>query len=110
MTCPRDNARPLGGQTRRSGGCPELHDERIGLRREARPAAAGVLRVGVLEGEPALPELPLDVVDLDAHEVHRAHRVDEATDALHLEDEVAGALLLLEVQAVLEAGAPAADD
>src|SRR5438132_8171069 len=46
--------------------------------REARSAAAGVLGVRVLEGEPALPELSLDVVDLDPQQVHRAHRVDEA--------------------------------
>src|SRR6266852_5665950 len=78
------------------------------LRREARPAAASVLGVRVLEREPGLPELALYVVDLDAHQVHRAHRVDEAAHALHLEDEVAGALLLFKIQAVLEARAPAA--
>src|SRR5438874_681992 len=80
------------------------------LRGEARSAAARMLGVGVLEREPALPELPLDVVDLDPHQVHRAHRVDEAAHALDLEDKIAGALLLLQVEAVLEARAAASHD
>src|SRR2546428_12645102 len=83
---------------------------RAGLRAEARPTAAGMLRVRVLEAEPALAELSLDVVDLHAEQVHRAHRVDEALDALDLEHHVAGPLVLFDVQAVLEPGAPAADD
>src|SRR2546425_10114468 len=69
-----------------------------------------MLRVRVLEAEPALAELSLDVVDLHAEQVHRAHRVDEALDALDLEHHVAGTLVLFDVQAVLEPGAPAADD
>ena len=76
---------------------------------EARPAPARVLGVRVLEAEPALPELPLDVVDLHAEQIHRAHRVDEALHALDLEHHVAGALVLFDVQAVLEARAASAD-
>src|SRR5260221_2176197 len=71
--------------------------------REARAAAAGALRVRVLEGEPALAELAVDVVDLDAHQVHRAHRIDEALHAVGLADEVAWELFLVAVDAVLEA-------
>src|SRR5204863_7581344 len=77
---------------------------------EARPAPASMLGVRVLEAEPALPELAFDVVDLDSEQVHRAHRVDEALHSLDLEDHVAGPLVLLDVQAVLEARASAADD
>src|SRR5207244_11180481 len=78
-------------------------------RREARAATTRVLGVRVLEGEPALAELALDVVDLDAEQIHRAHRIDEALHAAGLEDHVAGALVLLDVEAVLEARAAAAD-
>src|SRR3954471_16401892 len=93
-------SRPLGtGSSKKPSRCE--------LRREGRPAAAGVLRVRVLEREPALPELAFDVVDFDAEEVHRAHRIDEAPHALHLEDHVAGAFVLLEIEAVLETGAAA---
>src|SRR3954464_10562286 len=81
-----------------------------GLGGERRAAAARVLGVRVLEAEPALPELALDVVDFHAEQVHRAHRVDEAAEAADLEHRVPRALVLLDVQAVLEAGAPAADD
>src|SRR5467141_27176 len=83
---------------------------RRGSGAEARPAPARVLGVRVLEAEPALPELAFDVVDLDPEQVHRAHRVDEALHSLDLEDHVAGPLVFLDVQAVLEAGASAADD
>src|SRR5690242_3801267 len=79
------------------------------LRGEAGPAAARMLGVRVLEREPALAELAFDVVDLDAEQVHRAHRVDEALHAGNLEDQVAGALVLLDVEAVLEPRAASAD-
>src|SRR3954462_8514960 len=77
-----------------------------GLGGERRAAAARVLGVRVLEAEPALPALALDVIDLHAQQVHGGHRVDEALHALDLEAPVAGALVLLDVEAVLEARAP----
>src|SRR5438105_3680272 len=57
-----------------------------------------MLRVRVLEAEPALAELSLDVVDLHAEQVHRAHRVDEALDAVDLEHHVAGSHVLLDAR------------
>src|SRR5205814_3178038 len=105
------NARPLA---RRCVGRPSERREGRNTAprssRETRAAPAGVLGVRVLEREPALAELTFDVVDLDAHQVHRAHRIDEAADALHVENEIAGTLVLLEIEAVLEARAAAADD
>src|SRR6476620_4739827 len=84
------NARAAVRAEPRRGGRPRAVCRASGLRREARAAAARVLGVRVLEREARLAELPLDVVDLDAHQVHGRHRVDEAADALHLEDRVAG--------------------
>src|SRR5471030_1827525 len=76
---------------------------------EAGATTASVLGVRVLEREAALPELALDIVDFNARQVHGAHRVDEALHAFDVEHKVARALVLLDVEAVLEAAAAAAN-
>src|SRR5260221_6506184 len=77
--------------------------------RERRPAAAGALRVGVLDDELRAFQAFL-VVDLGARQVLVAHRVDEQLDAVLLHHGVVLVLHLVEGEAVLEARAAAAGD
>src|SRR5581483_2693264 len=77
------------------------------LDRERRPATAGALRVGVLDDELRAFQAFL-VVDLGAHQILVAHRVDEQHHAVLLHHGVVFVLHLVESEAVLEAGAAAA--
>ena len=76
---------------------------------ERRAAAAGRLRVRVLDGEAAARDV-VDEVDFGALQVARADRIDEQLDAVRLDDGVGRRVpfALVDHQAVLEAGAAAA--
>src|SRR3712207_2353928 len=76
---------------------------------EGAAAAAAALDVRVVDGEAGAHEA-VDVVELAAHDVGDAHRVDGELDALGLEDLVVGGDLVVEVDVVLEAGAAAGPD
>src|ERR1700694_5613404 len=66
--------------------------------RERRPAAAATRRVGILEGEPRLLEVALEV-DRHAVQVLRAEAVYEAAHAPGLDHDVVVQRLVLDVQA-----------
>src|SRR6266542_3140575 len=74
--------------------------------RERRSAAAAAGGVRVLEGEPGLLEVAL-VIQGDAVQVLRAEAVHEAAHAAGLDHDVVVPGLVFDVQAVLEARAPA---
>src|SRR5262245_16384489 len=76
---------------------------------ERRPAAAGALRVRILDHELRAFQAFL-VVDLGADQVLVAHRIDEQGDAVLLHRGVVLVLHLVEGEAVLEARAAAAGD
>src|SRR3546814_10363430 len=79
------------------------------LDREAATAAAGRLGVGVADGELRAVQA-FDVVDRGAHQVLQAQRVDQQNYAIGIDREVVLALLLVELEAVLEARAAASLD
>src|SRR5688572_16926911 len=83
--------------------------ERRGLGAEAGAAAAGALGLRVHELEPRAVQA-LDVVDLGPLEVLVAHHVDVELHPVRHELLVHVGRLFLEVEVVLEAGAPASDD
>src|SRR5215210_2736291 len=75
-----------------------------GLAGKGAAAAAAALDVGVVDGETGAHEA-VHVVELRAHDIWDAHRVDQHPDALGLEDLVVVGDLVVEVDAVLETGA-----
>jgi cell volume regulation protein A len=77
----------------------------VGL--EARTAAAGGDRVGVVDREP-LAHQAVDEVDLGAAQVGQAEPVDDDFDAVLVDDLVAGLGLAVEAERVLQARATAA--
>src|SRR6478672_1369668 len=80
------------------------------LRLERAAAAAGLHRVGILEGKAALLE-PLVVVDRGAVQIERAFLVDDNRDAVILVLRVELLVeLVVEPQVVAEAAAAAAHD
>ena len=87
-------------------------DVRRALRRAVQavkedPQPQVVRRVGIADDELRAFEV-LAVVDLRAGEVLEAHRVDQQLDAVVLDQRVAVLHLLVELEAVLQAGAAAA--
>src|SRR5690606_12009055 len=76
---------------------------------EGAAAAASAGRVRVLEGEPG-PHHRRDVVDLHAVQVLGAERIHEETKPVRVEDLIILLGLILDVEAVLEARAPAGQD
>src|SRR5687768_2444437 len=93
----------------KKGPKPLFSRAKVGSGRERRPAAAGALRVGVLDHELRAFQALL-VVDLGAREVLVAHRVDEQRDAILLHRGVVLVLDLVEREAVLEARTAAPGD
>src|SRR5204862_2596236 len=77
-----------------------------GSDRERRSAAAAAGGVRILESEPGLLEVAL-VVDHGAVEILRAEFIDEQPHARALNDDVIRGRLLLDVQAIPKARAPA---
>ena len=80
------------------------HAQRPVSCRERGAAATGRGRVRVADDELRAVE-SLAVVDLGAHEVLHAHRVDDELDALILDAGVAVLQRLVELEAVLQSGA-----
>src|SRR5207342_2439986 len=77
--------------------------------REAAAAAAGGLRVGIADDELRALQA-FAVVDFRTHQVLQAERIDEQRDAVAFHRHVVLAPRLVELEAVLEARAPAALD
>src|SRR5688572_3286170 len=77
--------------------------------RKAAAAAAGALRVRIADHELRAVQA-LAVIDFGAHQVLQAERIDQQGDAVGLYGEVVLALLLVELEAVLEAGTTATLD
>src|SRR3546814_15917587 len=75
----------------------------------AATAAAGRLGVGVADGELRAVQA-FDVVDRRAHQVLQAQRIDQQNHAIGVDGQVVLALLLVELEAVLEARAAATLD
>src|SRR4051812_4018220 len=76
---------------------------------EAAAAAAGGFRVRIADHELRAVQA-LGVVDDGAHQVLQAERVDQQGDVVGGDGQVVLALLLVELEAVLEPGAAAALD
>ena len=86
------------------------YSDRRGGRRldaEGAAAAAGALDVGVVELETGAFD-GLDVIDLDAVEVHLAHLVDQNLEALEFVHVVRGILGVVKSHVVAEPGTAAA--
>src|SRR6185436_11429521 len=75
--------------------------------REAGAAAAACGGVGVVDLE-SLADQVVDEIDLRAAEIGEGDRVDEDGSAVPLDDEVVRCPRLVEIEAILEAGAAAA--
>src|SRR3990172_7583936 len=103
--------RPPAGRSFSTNSLADGIDTSRGLGRERGSAAAGRLRVRILDCEPAA-HVVVDEVDLRALEVAQADRIHEQTDAVDLERLVRRrvAFALVNHEAVLEAGTPAALD
>src|SRR5580658_9466774 len=88
-------------------GLPRLIVSRVGGRKsgaERGPASAGGLRAGIANDELRTIEIVAEI-DLGAAQVLETHRIDQQFHALVLDAGVAVLDLLVEFEAILQAGA-----